>query len=357
MGLLWGADAGWDGEVKRATWALSTLVALAFACAPKVHLEFARPAQVDIAGIERVAVVDFRGWAGREAAAALLTSLVEEKHLRVVERKRLRRVMEEHALASAGVTDRESATELGELLGVDGMIFGEVTVYAMEEERGTEKVEKKVWTGEYELDEEGNVVTEKGLFGIETQKKITKTELVDERYRVQRGAVTVDFRLVRVATSEVIAARSFTRTHDKKALGANAIRRLEPKQQVLNRLMGKVVGRFAGAITPSRGRVKRSFAKTKGEAGKRGIELAKAGLWVEAVEAFRQEVAARPGAGAHYNLGLGLEALGDYESAEAAYLEAARMAPKEKQFTGAVREIRERQAEQAELERQLGESE
>ena len=131
-------------------------------CAATVPIKVLRPAEVNMGGIRKVAVTDLQGPSGNTVAYKLTGALTENDYYTVVERGQLSRVIQEHQLDISGVVDPASAQELGKLLGVDGLIFGEVSASFDPDDKGTEKVEKKVWTGKYVKDEKGNIVMEKG---------------------------------------------------------------------------------------------------------------------------------------------------------------------------------------------------
>ena len=83
----------------------------------------------------RAAVVDFdesgdgarRRELGKVVAAEVATVLRRDHGIILVERGRLRSIMDEHALAMAGVVDPSTAVELGALLGADLLILGDVS--------------------------------------------------------------------------------------------------------------------------------------------------------------------------------------------------------------------------------------
>src|SRR5690554_6928204 len=84
-----------------------------------------------------VAIVDFTNNSGRylpqigESASEILgVLLVENQVFNVVERQKLRTIMEEQSLVASGLVDNEqSAIEMGKLLGADLVITGSVLSY------------------------------------------------------------------------------------------------------------------------------------------------------------------------------------------------------------------------------------
>lgn len=83
-----------------------------------------------------VAVMDFNGFMlgesgnsvpiGKAVTSMLLTELSEREGMRIVERAQLKSLLEEQRLALSGRVDEGTAIEVGEMLGVQYMIFGNV---------------------------------------------------------------------------------------------------------------------------------------------------------------------------------------------------------------------------------------
>ncbi len=83
---------------------------------------------------DKIAVLDFqlhgKGYnsddMGKIVAEWLITSLVKEGRFDVVERRLLKKLLEEQSLAHSGVVDENTASKLGKLLGVKAIISGTV---------------------------------------------------------------------------------------------------------------------------------------------------------------------------------------------------------------------------------------
>jgi TolB-like protein len=84
-----------------------------------------------------VAVMDFTGFmlgqsgnsapVGKAVSSMLVTELSERDGMRVIERSQLQDLLEEQRLALSGRVDESTAIEVGKMLGVQYMIFGNVT--------------------------------------------------------------------------------------------------------------------------------------------------------------------------------------------------------------------------------------
>lgn len=321
-------------------------------CAAKTAIQVTKPAEIDVGGIKRVAIIDFRGPenSGASVASAFVSKLFETGFYTIVERAELQRILEEHALSMAGVTDVETAVQAGNLLGVQGVIVGDVIGYRCEDRRGKEKVKEQVWTGEYEKDANGNIIYEKTLFGIKVKKKKYKEEFVDVEVIDREANVTLAFRLIDVETAGILASREASHSYNKKVQTGKES--LPPKNEVLANLGLRCVDEFVRALAPHRITVQTQFAKGNDQVNK-GIEFAKNGLWDKAQEIWEEEVQrdSRNNA-AWYNLGLALEVAGDYMQAQDAYDQALTIESKKLYMQG-LKRIRERIEDNRRLQEQL----
>jgi len=305
----------------------ATMLLMSASCAPPVaKIRVLKPPDVDISGVQRIAVADFQGpaGAGQRLSGVLASRLVETGCFKVLERRKLKDLLDEHKLSMLGIVDESTASSVGRMLGVDGLIFGEVTAFKVEEETGVEKVEKEIGTGKYRIVEKKNIFTGKKR---KVREEIKKRVLVDQRYKILKGIVSANFRIVDVETGELLAARSISSDFNMKAGGPDEIARMPSSEEILSKLTDEVVRKFVGQITPHYVIVKRRFQKG---GDRRGIKYARSGLWKEAEEVFRSVVESSPNsAAAHYNLGIAYEAQGRLLDAEAEYKRAVELEPEE----------------------------
>ena len=116
----------------------------------------------------------------------------------------------------SGIVDTETAVEFGRIIGVDGIILGDVTAYSVAEKRGREKVKEQVWKGEYEKDKNGNFIYEKDKSGKKVKKKIYVEEYVNREFINRSVTVAVNFRLVSIETAEIRASDSNSKSSTQK---------------------------------------------------------------------------------------------------------------------------------------------
>ena len=67
--------------------------------------------------------------AGRTIASLLANELARLDNVAVIERGQMGKLLEEHKLQLSGITSESSAVEIGEILGADAVVVGEVSDY------------------------------------------------------------------------------------------------------------------------------------------------------------------------------------------------------------------------------------
>ncbi len=347
-------------RVKKAGFALVlTGVALGLSCmATQVPLQVMKPATIELPSIHRIAIAEFSGidHSGSFATNVLYDQLAQRQYFELVERGKIEDVIREQRLSLSGLVSEETAKEVGNLLGVDALIYGDVAAYAIEDETGTDKVKERVWTGEYEKDEKGNFIYEKNLFGKKEKKKKYKEVLTDRDYTIRHGNVTVTFRLVDVESGRVLSARTHSQSYKSNKISEGSSRSLPPQDEVLTNLMRDVVVIFVDEVTPHTITVKRVIEDGPDEI-KNGKELAKSGLWQEALEVWQTAVQKYPtNSAAFYNLALAYEVMGNLNVAEENYRQALKI-KQSKLYMEALANIRQAQEEAEILQRQLRQKE
>jgi hypothetical protein len=330
---------------------VSIVILCLFGCSPKTTIQMTRPAEVDVGGINRIAIMDFRGGgnSGASAASVFTSKLFETGFYTIVERTELQKILEEHALTMSGVVDVELAVQAGNVLGVQGVIVGDVIAYRCDDRRGKEKVKQQVWTGEYQKDKDGNYIYEKTLFG-RRKKKVYREEFVDVEVIDREANVALSFRLIDVETARIIATRQASHSYSKRVRSGE--KPLPPKNEILTNLGIRCVNEFVRVLAPYKVSIQTQFAKGNGDVNK-GIEFAKNELWDKAEEIWQAEVEKdSKNHAAWYNLGLAFEVQGDYLQAQDAYDKALSL-KSTKLYISGLKRIRERIEDYRRLQQQL----
>ena len=119
--------------------AISALLILVVGCvaAPPLPDELVfRPTgpkqRVDLKGIHRVAVTEFRNYTDNKEAPARLEGLLTAELQRtgrfdLLERSRIEQALKELALGQTGLLDEKTAKEAGKLIGADAVLVGEIS--------------------------------------------------------------------------------------------------------------------------------------------------------------------------------------------------------------------------------------
>ncbi len=258
--------------VRSCRWLGVVLVPLLSGClsfSNTVTITGVEPGMKEITGIERLAVLDLTykedPEVGRDIANVIIAELDQTGAFAVVERTAVARILEEQKFGTTGMVDTATVTKIGKLLGVDGVVVGEVVAY---------KADKKV-------------------FGKE-------------------ASVSVNIRLVSVESGKVIHSDAITKHSDKSESG-------EVKESMLMRVSQEVAERFVSKIAPHFVERKKFLLATGGEAGeanKRGMRFASNGLWDKAIEQFEAAAKIDPqSAAVHNNMAVCLEHFGELRQA------------------------------------------
>lgn len=310
-----------------------------------------KPAQYDVSDIKRIAVFDFSGPddSGEIIASKFTNKLWKTQYFTIMERKELQKILEEHALQMSGIVDNATVVEYGKIIGVDGVVLGNVTSYKVSATRGREKIKEQVWKGGYEKDKNGNIIYEKTRSGRQ-KKKVYVEEYVERSYINRTVSVGVNFRLVSVQTGEIRASDSNTKSNTKKYYPHKG--KIPAADQILDNLSENVLNKFIPLITPYQVSVSKEFEEGN-DMVDQGIEYAQKNLWDRAKNIWEAEVLKDPGnSPALYNLGIAYEVMGDLDKAEQLYNKALDIEPNEL-YMEAVSNIRQRKIEQQKLQEQL----
>ncbi len=325
---------------------LSSFLLLA-ACGPTMlQIPIRKPAEIDVEGIRKIAIVDFQGpnGSGALASSLLTTNLLSDRFYQIFERTKIDQILEEHKLAMAGIVDENSARKVGLLLGADALIFGQVVTYKFDpDELGVEKVEKQVGTGKYRIVTRGKK---------KVREEIKKTVLADQSYIIRRGSASITVRMVNVESGQLVASKAISKSYDSGKV-VEGRKKLKAKGAILHDMLAEIMKEFAQIISPHIVLEKLPFEKGKGPL-KVGVQYAKNGLWEEAIKAFYTSVKQQPAnASAHYNFGLANMVVGKFSLAEEEFKKAIVLKNKSIYFS-ALSRVKKFREDQNRLQNQVG---
>lgn len=222
------------------------------------------------------------------------TSMIEglsTKCFKVVERSRLEAVLNEQEMTDIGLVDDAEAARIGQLLGVDVMLYGEVSDFR----KDTKKFETRT-----------------------VNKKKVKVKCV-----LREVSVTASIRFVDSRTGEIIGTKRITKTQrDKKCDGDRS--RLKDKAEMAALCANQIAWEFTNLINPWYARSVFELEKIKtDEFEDRAHEAAEAAEDLELGRAFaiyKDLYDSDPyNPKFLYNLGVLYEITGDFENAQEMY--------------------------------------
>jgi hypothetical protein len=311
-------------------------ILLCLAAAPVLAKEYPistrvlRPAKYMMTGVKKLAVTPFGGEEGSEVTNRLIAKLFEGGQYTLVDRAHINRIMEEHGLAiEKGIVSPDQAKQVGQWLGVDALVFGQVD--------GAEVNDQDAVTELYK-----NNAQQGG------DPLIVKAPTINREARV-----SATFQTVNVESGEILAVENITRTwngyqvndpYPNATCASCYIFRENPmsksvklpsRSASLALVIDDAVQGFVNAISPHYETMTLVWDDDHGQrqAGEEVINLLKADMTKEADERMlhlRDEVEQNPKissdprkvAAVYYDCGLVKELLGDYEGASDWYKKA-----------------------------------
>lgn len=327
-------------------------------CAPMISARVMKPAEVNVSAYKNVAVADFDGQHGNDISRGIEQTLTQVRHdgepyFKLVARDQLQKVMKEQSLQLTGAIDPSQTSKIGQVLGVDAIITGNVSSYRTQDanfrETRTEsyKCGEKWCSREYEVpctQRDAYVSFNVNFIGVET------------------GAIEVSD-----SEESQLVAQQCKDTGDKagsalaNALSGNKYVPMQSPEKMLRQAADQCVASFVRKITPHY--VTQTVSLKKGDDDapmffysneeqalsdtmKAGVEYAKSGVWQQAIGSWDEAVKQKPTCAAcHYNLGFGYEMKGDFQRAKEMYEKAAQLRASESDYTRAVGRIQVRIAD------------
>ncbi|PMQ00754.1 MAG: hypothetical protein CBR30_09480 [Dictyoglomus sp. NZ13-RE01] len=312
---------------------LLTLLFLIAGCAPpyRAVVTYKVRPEVDI-GIRRIAIIPLDEQYSRKISNMLISSLSEMKYFEILERQKLDAILQEMRLSSWGLVDIEKAVEFGKLAGVEGIVLVSLDDLNIKDVRGEE------------------------LYYIPSKKYSDVTYRVIVPTITRQAYLSCSFRVISVATSQIIVSRTFSQKFEETYYQAPllygvpddevkdvisrlpyAVRKSEPPKaegEIFNDLSQKIVTSIVKTISPYFVKYIVNWEDLKVKEQERIISLLKADLVKDALEEMlklRSVIEAKKDkkllASYYYDLGIIYEILGDLNSAKDCYMQALNLDP------------------------------
>lgn len=274
---------------------------------PAVRFVVRQPAEIDVAGINRIAVVGFSGLSGEDITATIADRVLRDGFYTVVDLGSSPPVEQASAEESATPGEKAAMLAAARQRGIDGVIVGEVISYDCSDQvLSNTKLEfgSGVAGGSGGRPPRGDL----GI-GYEQRESL-----------VREANVTMAFRLIDTTTGEVRAAKRTSRSFRREMVNEQG--RMPAQDEMLGHLLNGCIDEFCSAIAPHDVEQTVLLARASPlQRGawlvSRGIEKAKQDRWDEAELLWRQASESSPANhAALYNVGIAAEARRDYAQAE-----------------------------------------
>ncbi|OQX87259.1 hypothetical protein B6D60_04240 [candidate division KSB1 bacterium 4484_87] len=323
---------------------ISMAAILIGACASGIKLQFTRPGQIAFAGIKRLVVAPVTGI--RQAPRfeeELVAALGKTGFYTILRDADVRNILLKHGVTYDDIAAADSLrmSDVAVWLQADGILFCElkdldISYMAL----GAEKVERLVWTGEYERDEFGEIVMVQDSSGAMIKKKKLKIKFIDQKFQLRDAKVEVAFRLIDFQIGRIIGTWNKEEHYIENIVEGDKFQEFRSEKEIKQMLMDKVIREFVQEIGP-----RIEFVKRQPEGGiaelDSGIVFAQQNNWEKALDVWSRAEDKYPNnASVYFDVGLAHEAVGNYKMAEMYYLKAGLLAPKQKKYRKAVSRIR-----------------
>ena len=283
----------------------ATLLCAAFAgCAPRAHFMVWHPAEIDIVGLERLAIIDFEGeqQSGKIARSALQNQLFENKYYQLVDQAELARVRP--VLRPDGSPDMTAALEAARMLNVDVLLCGQVVSYNVADDLQTDH---HVEIGGGSSESKAGKSSALG-FGLDSTQTLTR-----------EASVSLAVKLIDVRTGQLKGARQFAHTFNGKRV--NGTGELPGREAILTKLLSECAQDTEKMIAPHYRQQEVALARIYYGKGlteiREGNKLAARGKWQEAEQQWQAAAKENPQShAAHYNLAVVAEVRQDYAAAK-----------------------------------------
>lgn len=363
--------------MKRIIWVLTFVIFTGFIlnqCGTTKKVKVLKPAELNVGAVRKIAVLDFdfigswdygdevkkpknlkqfgqlfldnmfkgkkppdprTAYPGSMVSDKLVAKLVNNQYYTVIERKEIAKILEEQALSLSGVIDASQATEVGKLLGAEGMIMASGTYY----------------------------VQDRGKWETYKEKKVEK-----KRYRISRQVdVQITYKIVNITTGSIVASKNNALANGKNGRVANkysgtgkdeksAFRNVPDWRPIVDELVNKILNQTVWQVAPHYITESREIEEGDSPQMEAAVEYAKRDLWGDAKEIW-ELVIQDPSAekedrvGATYNIGLYYEIFGQLDEAEQYFDKAFKLSGDSKYLDARVR-IDRRRKELQRLEQQ-----
>lgn len=300
---------------------VAVVAALACGCAQTAHFQVWQPAELDVSGIHRLAVLDFRGQdkTGQLARSELVARLWDSGFYSIVDPTELNAIVHTSMTGIDGEPDLREALEVARRLGIDAILVGEVIRSGSE--RGLRN-------GRRILTERGDPRNPYDRSGETEGVEMHRRGGPDPFFLERDVSVALSVELIDVHTGQVRAKRQGSYRADAELHGGQGY--VPSREAATNEMIAKWARETTELLTPHLIRYEVELAVPRLDLWaskiREGNNDAKKGNWEKAARSWQAVLDADPqNHVALYNLGLAHAARFDYSQAVAMLQDANRL--------------------------------
>lgn len=195
--------------------------------------------KVDVGSMKRIAIIHFEGDRAEQIGNTLGSILQQTHRFEILERAQIENILKEHNLNFTGVIDETTASNIGKVLGVQGLIYGTVPTYHVGDDEGRTLV-KAVVGYETKYDKKGNPYKQE-VWGQVEAPMLTR-----------RGECNVTFKLVNITTGVIIAQETYTESESQQQIDHPNAKPVElwSESEFKDQLARRVATQFTHVIAP-----------------------------------------------------------------------------------------------------------
>lgn len=287
---------------------LSTTVLIS-ACSTTAKIQYLEPAEVPKAAkLKQIAVNDFKddsiGLTGRIESKLNQTTLNNKPYFTVLDRTHIRQLLSEQKLQHSGLTREQKSVQLGELIGAQAFVMGEITSQTYHDNWFSKKRSECV------------------------DKKCNELRYYRVRCMDRTISLSANIQMLEVETSQIIYSGSLSRS-DSWERCSDRNNQLPSTSETWQSYANSIASEFVNKISPSYVYKKITlidepdikYTDIQKNTLENGINFVDSGRLDKAESLFSQLVFDTQSLSyvASYNLGVVKEAQGDYQEAKKLY--------------------------------------
>ncbi len=290
--------------------ALLSITALLTACSTSTKIQYLEPAEISQAAkLKQIAVNDFKydtiGLTGTIEAKLNQTTLDNKPYFTVLDRKNIQQLLNEQKFQQSGLTNEQKSVQLGELIGAQAFVTGEVTSQTYQDKWFRKKRSECI------------------------DKKCKELRYYHVRCKNRTISLSANIQMVSVESSKIIYSGNLSRSNSWDRCPDRSYQ-LPSTSATWQSYADSIASEFVNKISPSY--VYRSiklidepdirYTDLQEKTLENGIDFVESGRMDKAEALFSQLVFDTQSLSyaASYNLGVVKEAQGEYQEAKRLYL-------------------------------------